>query len=351
MVVGCMTGTSLDGIDVALVRLRGHGWAMRAEHVAGASRDLGKLGPELRRLAEQEPLPAREITRLARELALVHLAAIRDLDAERIDLIAAHGQTVYHAPPLSWQLLNPAPIAYELGVPVVHDLRAADLALGGQGAPITPLADHVLFRGPEPRAVVNLGGFCNITLLPGGDDGTRVRGGDVCACNQLLDRLARDLFDEAYDRDGERALAGTVERKALAPLAASLALQARGGRSLGTGDELGDWVARWRARCAPADLARTACAAIAQTIAKAAGGAKRLVLAGGGVRNRALVAELSQRAGVPVVASDRLGIPAPMREAVGMAVLGALCQDRIAITVPAITGVESAPIAGCWTLP
>jgi 1,6-anhydro-N-acetylmuramate kinase len=351
MVVGCMTGTSIDGIDVALVRIHGHGYAMRAEHVRGASRDFGALGKDLRRLAEQQPLPAREIARLARDLALVHLDAIGDLGAERIDLVVAHGQTVFHAPPLSWQLLNPAPIAYTLGVPVVSDLRAADLARGGQGAPITPLADHVLFRGGEPRAVVNLGGFCNITLLPGGDDGTRIRGGDVCACNQVLDHLARELFNEAYDRGGERAERGRVEKRALAALAAQLALQAKGGRSLGTGDELGEWVARWRERTPPADLARTACAAIAQTIAKACSGAKRLVLAGGGVRNRALVAEISQRAGAPVVASDKLGVPAAMREAMGMAVLGALCQDRVAITVSAITGVESPPISGSWTLP
>jgi 1,6-anhydro-N-acetylmuramate kinase len=351
MVVGCMTGTSIDGIDVALVRVHGHGYAMRAEHLRGASRDFGALGEDLRRLAEQQPLPARAIARMARDLALVHLEAIRDLGAERIDLVVAHGQTVFHAPPVSWQLLNPAPIAYALGVPVVSDLRAADLARGGQGAPITPLADHVLFRAGEARAVVNLGGFCNVTLLPGGDDGTRVRGGDVCACNQVLDRLARELFGEPFDRGGDRAERGQVERKALSALASQLALQAKGGRSLGTGDELGEWVARWRERTPPADLARTACAAIAQTIAKACAGAKRLVLAGGGVRNRALVGEISQRAGVPVVISDQLGVPAAMREAMGMAVLGALCQDRVPITVPAVTGVDGAPIAGVWTLP
>jgi 1,6-anhydro-N-acetylmuramate kinase len=352
MVVGCMTGTSLDGLDAALVRIHGHGLSLRAEHVREVSLPLGELGAGLRRLAEQQPLPSGEVARLARDLSLLHLEAVRALDAERVDLVVAHGQTVYHAPPLSWQLFTPAPLAYALNTPVVHDLRAADLARGGQGAPITPIADHLLFRRRgEPRAVVNLGGFCNVTLLPGDDDLTRVGGGDVCACNQLLDRVARELFGQPYDRGGAHAARGRVERKALAALTEALALQAKARRSLGTGDELGAWVARWRTRAAPADLARTACAGVAQQIARACRGASRLVLAGGGARNHALVEELRARAEGKVALSDALGVPGGMREAIAMAVLGALCQDRVPITLSAVTGSESPPVAGCWTFP
>ncbi len=356
LVVGCMTGTSLDGIDVALVRLFGQGTAMRAEFVAGASRELGALAPGLRRLAEQQPMAAGEIARLARDFSLLHLDAVRDLGAHRIDLVSVHGQTVFHAPPVSWQLFQPAPLAHGLGVPVVCDLRAADLACGGQGAPITPIADHVLFRhGSERRAVVNLGGFCNVTVLPGGHDATRVAGGDVCACNQLLDGVARRALGTDYDRDGARAMGGTAVPKAVTALATMLELQAKSGRSLGTGDELGAWLDRHGANLPPEDLARSACAAIARTISRAIAsrwdGVQRLVLAGGGTHNRALVDELTGRAGVPVVTSDRLGVPSSMREAAAMAVLGALCQDRVAITIPGITGVERAPIAGSWTLP
>ncbi len=124
-----------------------------------------------------------------RDAALLHVEAVRALGCERLDLVVAHGQTVYHAPPLSWQLCAPGPIAHALQVPVLCDLRSADIAAGGQGAPITPIADHILFRhAREARAVVNLGGFCNITTLPAGDDATRVRGGDVCACNQVAGR-------------------------------------------------------------------------------------------------------------------------------------------------------------------
>jgi anhydro-N-acetylmuramic acid kinase len=352
LVVGCMTGTSLDGLDVALVRIHGHGLAMHLEHLQGLSVGLGALAGPLRRLAEQQPITAREIAQAMHAFAQLHVAAIRDLHAERIDLVVVHGQTVYHAPPVSWQLCAPSPISHALQVPVVYDLRAADIAAGGQGAPITPLADFVLFRhGSESRAVVNLGGFCNITMLPGGHDATRIQGADVCACNQLLDALARTLWDIPFDHHGERAATGTVDRKALAALAPLLSLQARSGRSLGTGDELSSWIARHRGRCEDADLARTACAAIAQTISHAAKDSQRLVLAGGGVRNRTLLGELQGRSQVPVVTSDSLKIPIDMREAIGMAILGALCQDRIPITVPGITGVETAPVSGCWSYP
>jgi anhydro-N-acetylmuramic acid kinase len=352
LVIGCMTGTSLDGLDAALVRIEGHGLAMRVEFVSGTSRPLGELAGPLRWLAEQAPVAAGEIARVAREFALLHLDAIRELRTKRIDLIVAHGQTVFHAPPVSWQLFNPAPLAYELGVPVVCDLRAADLACGGEGAPITPLSDYILFRhGSEARAVVNLGGFCNLTRLPASNDAMRVEGADVCACNQLLDGLARKLFDQPFDRDGANAERGEVLARPLAALATVLETQARSGRSLGTGDELGAWIERHRERNRAQDLARTACAGIAQTIAKRTPPARRVVLAGGGTRNRALVSELRTRAGVTVVTSDELGVPSEMREAAGMAVLGALCQDRVAITLPGVTGVKSAPISGCWTLP
>ncbi len=352
LVAGCMTGTSLDGLDCALVRIHGHGLALRAELVTGTSRPLGAAisGP-LRRLAEGGLLTAAEICQVMRDFAELHLQALRELEG-KLDLVAIHGQTVYHAPPLSWQLFAPTPIAHALQVPVVFDLRAADLAAGGQGAPISPLADYILLRdGAEERVVVNLGGFSNLTRLPAGHDSSRIGGADICACNQLLDAIARAAWNEPYDRGGAHALEGSVDRAAARALGSLLELQAASGRSLGSGDELAGWIGRWLPRCPPADLARTACAGIATVIAKRAAGAQRLVLAGGGTANRALIAELSGRAGIPVILSDDLGVPTALREAMAMAVLGALCQDAVPITVPGVTGVAAAPVAGLWAYP
>ena len=352
LVVGCMTGTSLDGLDAALVAIEGHGLALRPSLVATHSVELGTLGPQLRALAEQVPMSAGAIARLNADFAALHAAAITTLLAgRRANLISVHGQTVYHAPPISWQLFNPAPLARALGTPVVCDLRAADLAAGGQGAPLTPLADLVLFgHQRERRVIANLGGFCNLTRIGPGRDPARVVGRDLCACNQVLDGLARSVLGQAFDQGGEVALVGRVRPAPFKTLVALLSGQGADGRSLGTGDELQAWLSRTR-KIPAADLARTACAAVAQVLATAAAGADRLVLAGGGVRNRALVAELGERAGMPVQASDTLGVPAAYREAMAWAVLGALCQDRVPITLPQVTGVASAPIAGMWVLP
>jgi len=389
-VVGCMTGTSIDALDAALVSIEGAGPGLHAQFIRGLTRPLGDLGARLRQLAAQEPMPAGQIAGLARAFALLHIEVVRELlGSESANLIAVHGQTVFHAPPLSWQLFSPAPLAHALQTPVVCDLRAADLAAGGQGAPITPLADFVLFRNEaETRAVVNLGGFCNYTLLPAAhapgvaSDLTAwvgvVRGGDICACNQLLDALARALFAAQFDEDGRHARAGRVQSGPRHELLTLLRAQSRAGRALGTGDELSAWVAQHHAACSGDDLARTACEAVATVIVEGitavaqrsgVGAVRRYLLAGGGARNPVLREVLAARvaaapaatpraapgppgADAAVVVTDAFGVPANYREAAAMAVLGALCQDGVPITLPQVTGVPSpAPVAGVWVHP
>ncbi len=357
LVAGCMTGTSIDGLDAALVRVEGDGLAMSARFVRAATRPLGDLAPTLRRLAEQEPMAAGEIARLAHEFALLHVEALRELLAgERADLIAVHGQTVFHAPPLSWQLINAAPVAHALRTPVVFDLRAADLAAGGQGAPITPLGDWTFFgHAEESRAVVNLGGFCNVTVLPAGCEPGSIRGIDVCPCNHVLDAVARKLLRAPYDQDGGAAARGTVHTEALEDLSGVLRAGRRpdrAARSLGTGDEASEWVSRWRAHVSPEGLAATACEGVAHVIADAASGVDRVLLAGGSVRNAALARAIASCCSARVEPTDAHGVPAAYREAACMAVLGALSQDRIPITLPGVTGVSGpAPVAGVWMHP
>ena len=358
LIAGCMTGTSIDGIDAALVEVTGRGLAMEASIVRTVSRPLGGSAEGLRRFATGEPASARQIATLAREFALLHLDALRELIGDaKVDLVAIHEQSVFHDPPISWQLIQPAPIASGLGVPVVFDLRAADLAAGGQGAPITPLADYVLFRHPcESRAIVNLGGFCNDTILPAATGPIEsqigsIRGGDVCACNQLLDAVARTLLDCPFDADGQHAATGRVQPGPRQALDELLGEQTASGRSLGTGDELGEWIERYRREFSGSDLARTACEAVADTIRRQVRDADRVLVAGGGVRNRVLLAALSAPGGPPVELTDDRGVPADYREAVCFAVLGALCLDGVPITLPRVTGVGAPPIAGAWVHP
>lgn len=363
LVVGCMTGTSLDGLDAALVRVTGNGLHMTAQFIRGISQPLGSCGPQLRALAEQQPLTAREITATLHAFAHLHASTLATLIApERstasphspIALVCIHGQTVFHSPPLSWQAFNPAPVAHALQTPIVSDLRQADLAAGGQGAPITPIADLVLFSGPRERLIVNLGGFCNVTLLPPRDANPtetlpRIRAADLCACNQLLDGIARRFLNRPYDADGQAALAGTPHPATTAQLTAHLTKQSNAGRSLGTGDELETLLSSF-ASIPANDLARSACEAIANVVTARFPTADP-VLAGGGVRNAALVQAFQTRA-PRTTTSDELHVPADFREAVCFAVLGALCADGVPITLPQVTGCTApAPVAGLWTLP
>ena len=276
--IGCMSGTSLDGIDVCLMKLTGHGLSMTATYEHSVPSDFSpSLQDSLRAYSlEDKPLSSRELCELNYSFSMAHVTAIEKLLTEyaqncvemtfnrsSIDLCVIHGQTVFHSPPLSHQMLNGALIAQSIQIPVCYDLRAADLAQGGQGAPITPLADYILFRGDdkassavekqrrERRAVVNLGGFCNVTWLYCKDDipiyhsndetvpkghlvpytngdkdeeglegrevnhdegkvnvSDLVSGNDVCAVNQLLDGIARRYFDCNFDYNGQHAARG-----------------------------------------------------------------------------------------------------------------------------------------------
>ncbi|HEX8878188.1 MAG TPA: anhydro-N-acetylmuramic acid kinase [Phycisphaerales bacterium] len=364
-VVGCMTGTSIDGLDVALVEVRGTGLEMQCRVLRLGTRELGALQRPLRAFADGAAMTADAIATMAHDFGVLHAEAIAELLAgERADLVCVHGQTVFHKPPVSWQLLNPWPIVQRIGARVVYDLRGADLAAGGQGAPITPIADAVLL-GSRPEfvgglangfAVINLGGFANYTAVPAAVGkalaerlGT-IRGGDVCVCNQLLDRIARERLGVAFDADGARAAAGRADAAACERLVAMIRPSEQG-RSLGTGDESFAWVKETRASLESEDAAATACEAIGRVIAESLRGLETVLLAGGGARNRALAAAISRhgaRYGARVRLIDDFGIAATHREAIEFAVLGALCEDRVAITLPSVTGVGVAPISGAW---
>lgn len=358
IVIGCMTGTSIDGIDAAAVRLTGRGLGIRVEFLAGVSRPLGPVAETLRRLARGEALTAEEIARAARDFSLEHAEAVRELAAEHAPaFVAVHGQTVFHAPPLSWQLFNAAPLAAAVGVPVVSDFRSADIAAGGQGAPITPLADFLCFADAgERRAIVNLGGFANFTALPrrtadAAADVEAIAGGDLCVCNQLLDRLARQFLGRDFDSGGAVASAGTPIAAVVAELVERLTRQAGLGRSLGSADEPHTWEIEPPAGAsAAADVLASATAAIGQVVAERLPACERVLLAGGGALNAALRAAIKRHVAAPVELTDAYGLPGRYREAAQMAVLGALCADGAAITLPRVTGVaRPAPVAGCWT--
>ncbi|TVR13633.1 MAG: hypothetical protein EA401_06395 [Planctomycetota bacterium] len=350
-VLGCMSGTSCDGVDVVAVSWGGDG---RPQLLAHAAYDWGDLADRVRAYADGAALSAGASRHLQRDLAQAHIEAIARLPAElqmQAELVAVHGQTVYHAPPLSWQMIDAAWIAARLSRPVVTDFRSADLAAGGQGAPITPLADQELFPGKGCRAVVNLGGFINITLL----DNERVCSGrDLCLANQLLDRAARTWLQQPFDMDGACASTGQPQAQATAQLAQELMSQNQG-RSLGTADQVTPWIQRWQPHLSAADALASICQAIATCLHDQLQHDRphTVWLAGGGVANAALLQAIARTCtGMRVVSSDAAGVPPLQREAAAMAILARRLAMRQAITIPAVTGCTApAPLGATWIYP
>lgn len=328
-----MTGTSMDGIDAVCVSIHGQGLQMTATFEAIASVELGELTSKLRHLASGIGSTT-EMDSAATELGLLTVEAIQELHLDSIDLIALHGQTIFHKPPASIQLIDPVPVLEAYQCTILTDPRKADLEYGGQGAPITPLADWVMFRSRKvSNSIVNLGGFCNLTILPADSEPDSIRGFDVCCCNLLLDAIARRCLDESYDHCGREALQGSLNTDVYSQLFNELELQRTGYRSLGSEDDLGEFAIGIGQHLSPADLLASATSAIGSCITNALQGAGRVYLAGGGVHNVAL-ANAIQHDGT----TNDLGVPSQAREAMAMAILGALAQDGESITLSNITG-------------
>jgi len=330
-VVGVMTGTSMDALDAALIERNDPHTPTLLHHT---TTPLGPMASRLRAAAEQHPLTAGEFAKLSWDFALLNVAALEHLLIHQPtpSRIVIHGQTIYHQPPYSWQLINPAPIAARFRCPVIYDLRQADLARGGQGAPITHHADWQMFRHQtRARAIINLGGYCNMSILPAAatpDAAQQVRGLDVCACNQVLDAAARAGLGQPYDIDGRAAASGAVHDDAAMQLFAILQHQRDQDRSLGTGDEAANWVHDYAPQLAGADLAASAVRAIALCISETVQQytVDEVIVAGGGVKNTHLLTTLTnaiqQHISRPVQRSDAFGVPIDAREAMAIAILG-----------------------------
>ena len=381
-----MTGTSLDGLDVALVEIHGSGLDITARFKGLVSRPLGDLRAALLELSRAGAATAIQTMRAARALGDLHADAVADLCAAHLPsgaslgLVVAHGQTICHAPGdpsavdidggrFSWQLLDPWPIVRRLSVPVLHDLRQADLIAGGQGAPITPLSDWVMYRQPRKhRFIINLGGVCNFTELPADCRPQVVQGGDYGPCNLLIDGLVQRLFpDLRYDRDGQIAASGRrsdfVDRTLQTQESFLLTVEKfdRQGATLGREDITDDFIELLVRRAAddavsPNDLIASAVEWVARRVRDCVSGAENpveVVIAGGGVNNPYLVERIRAVANPAhhVLRSDEIGIPSEGRESMAMAVLGSLCQDGVSITLPQVTGAERPGTAGVWAYP
>src|SRR5574338_45606 len=337
LAVGLMSGTSLDGMDAALVRLHD---ATHLELVAFVTR---AYQPHERDAIARAISSARAAELARMHVQLAHWAGDAvQLVLERarclasdLCFIAFHGQTIWHEPPLvSWQLGEPAVLAERFGVRVVHNFRARDVAAGGQGAPLVPMADVLLFGAEHPRVLLNIGGMANLTYVPRRADDEGAFALDTGPGMAVIDALARHVRpDLPFDRDGVVSGAGTVNELLLAKLLADPYFLASPPKSTGR-ERYGEGYAREIAeRCPGPDGVALAVALTARTVAAAvqrwARGAE-VVVSGGGARHPGLMRALAAALGAarespsPLLHFDDLFFDGDAKEAVAFALLGYL---------------------------
>lgn len=391
-VAGIMSGTSADGIDVAVVRIAPRANAARMNKTAaGTAQPQLKLtllaheafpfAPALRRavLAAMNAgaTSTAELARLHWRLGLAYsdaAAATLKRHKLRIDLVGCHGQTLYHQPAparyagrsfaCTWQVGAAQAIAAALRVPVVSNFRPADMFAGGQGAPLVPLLDYVLFADAQRgRVLQNIGGIANLTAIPPAASPRSLLAFDTGPGNMIIDWLAQQLFAKKFDRNGAFAAAGTVLEPALDAALRHPYFGQKPPRTAGREQFGREYAAEFLKACRaisqkPEDALATATALTAETIARSY---RRFVLprmknhpvdfivSGGGARNRMLMSMLASRLaplGCRLAASNDFGLPVEAKEAAAFALLAWQTWHRLPGNVPAATGAKRAVILG-----
>ncbi len=375
IVAGVMSGTSCDGINVALV------------DVTAAKRSQPKL-----KLFGHAEFPYRKPVRNAllaamnaNDVKVADLARLNFLLAElysdallaaqsrfrvKIQLVGCHGQTLYHQGEAAnflgrqiattWQVGDGSVIAARTSVPVISDFRPADMAAGGKGAPLVPFLDYCLFRDRRVgRIVQNIGGIANLTAIPAGASPKDVIAFDTGPGNMVMDALTERLFGKPFDRDGVIAASGTILDRAVFDLLRSSYFRRQPPKTAGREEFGREFVQLFLRQCGRADkrdVIATATALTAYSIADAvqrfvlSGGAyKEFIVSGGGTNNPTLLAMLANLLtplGLQMRLSDEFGIPSAAKEAVAFALLAYQTWNRKPSNIPAATGAKRLAILG-----
>lgn len=358
-----MSGTSMDGVDAALVELDGE----RLRRVlatyahplnAGLRRELlvlnqGATGLALGKLGELDYRVGESFAHAA--VGLLRKAGRK---ADDITAIGSHGQTLFHAPqaryPFSLQIGDPNIIAARTRITTVADFRRRDMAEGGQGAPLVPAFHQALFQSAaENRCIVNIGGIANVTLLP--RDGSPITGFDTGPGNALMDHWADAHLGQPFDRDGQWAASGRVIKLLLHQLADDAFFHRVPPKSTGREYFTPGWLRRQLEALSspptPADVQRTLCELTAQTVASAierfGPGNERVLLCGGGARNPVLSESLRQAlAPRAVEATDRYGLDSDWVEACAFAWLAMRTLRGEPGNLPSVTGAVKPTVLG-----
>jgi len=385
VVAGVMSGTSADGVDVALCRVS----PARLEGGTPGVKLLGHVGfayPKAVRAAVLAAMDAKtisvaEMARLNWRLGEIYADRVEKAAAKfgvKVGLVGCHGQTIYHqgvaatylgtSVRATWQIGEASVIAERLRVPVVSDFRPADMAAGGQGAPLVPMLDYVMFRSAKvSRVLQNLGGIGNLTAVPAGAGVDGVMAFDTGPGNMVIDGCMARLYGRAFDRGGAVARRGRVISAVVMRVLEEGYFSALPPKSCGREEFGGEFVERFIARCraagaTDADVVATATALTAESVVDAyrrfvwahvgqmAPLAKvEFVVAGGGAKNAALMEMLRnglEPLGVRVRLMEELGVSAQAKEGVAFALLAWLTWFGLPGNVPAATGASRGVVLG-----
>ena len=378
-VAGIMSGTSADGIDVALLQIQPHRGQCRLNLLGHTA---FPFSPALRKAIlaamDAKSTSTAELARLNWRLGQAYAEAVRSTLNHypcRLELVGCHGQTVYHqampAPyagrkvACTWQIGEPALLAAELGVPVVSNFRPADMVTGGQGAPLVPLLDYVQFADKKrARVLQNIGGIGNLTLVPPASGINEIIAFDTGPGNMVIDALMQRLFGKPYDRGGKTAAKGRVLESALTAALRHPFFKKPPPKSAGR-EEFGAAFAEkflrtcGKAKGAAEDTIATATALTAESIVDAfkrcvlpelqRGTSVDYIVSGGGAKNSTLMEMLRNRLqplGCSLIESTDAGIPVDAKEAAAFALLAYYTWHRRPANVPSATGAKRPAILG-----
>jgi anhydro-N-acetylmuramic acid kinase len=384
IVAGVMSGTSADGIDVALVRVVEQ--SKRGKHVGR------KGGPRFQLLSHSHSAYPKAVRRAVLAAMNAQRASVADLSrlnfvlaelyadavvsAQRhsrvkADLVGCHGQTLYHQGDaqlylgrkvsVTWQTGEGAVIAARVGVPVVSDFRPGDMAAGGKGAPLVPFLDHLLYRDEKVgRIAQNIGGIANLTAIPAGARPKQVIAFDTGPGNMLMDSVTERLYGKPFDRDGRIGASGKVADEIVGSILKGPFFRQKPPKTAGR-EEFGREFARsFLERCgrmAKADIVATATAltarsivdAISRFVVRPGSSYREFVVSGGGARNSTLLAMLANELrplGLSIRLSDEFGLPSAAKEAAAFALLAYETWHRRPSNVPSATGAKRPAILG-----
>jgi len=379
IVAGIMSGTSADGIDVALLRIReGKDAHPKLTLIA---HEAFPYSPGLRKAVlaamNAKSTSTAELARLNWRLGLAYSEAVKatlDRHPVKIALIGCHGQTLYHqaaAQPYAgskfactWQAGEASILAGELGIPVVSNFRPADMVAGGQGAPLVPLLDFVLFRHPRRgRVLQNIGGIANFSAIPPHSTADQVLAFDSGPGNMLIDALMLELYRKPMDASGAIAATGAVLQPVLDKALRNPFFRKTPPKTAGREQFGREYAAKFLADCRKfskrkqdAIATATALTALSITDAYARFAASKMgsapvdfIVSGGGARNLTLMQQLDQLLkpqGCRVTSSDALGMPAEAKEAAAFALLAWQTWRHRPGNVPAATGAHRPAILG-----